>query len=197
MQILYYHRKKHSEQEKQILDRASHKKHLLKKTILWDILLFCVLGILGPVMHYFEPMLIQIPIFKGIFPINESIWEHLKLLFYPAAAVGIVRRLVCGKLQHGILTTFAEGIVIAMLLMVAGFYTYSGILGMHSLPMDISLFYLCSLVMTVYVSKQALRQKNSSLSGLLVLLLLTGCFLFFSYNAPDIGLFRDLSQPLR
>lgn len=197
MQIIYYHKNNHSERERQILDRAAHKKHLLKKTILWDLFLFCTLSILGPVMHYFGPILVNFPILKGIFPFNESIWEHLKLLFFPAAVVGILRRLVCGKLQHGILTTFAEGIVIAMLLIVTGFYSYSGILGMHILPMDIALFYVCSLVLTVYVSHKASRQKNSSLPGILVLLLLAGCFLFFSYNIPNIGLFWDLSQPLR
>lgn len=194
MQIIYYRKNNPTEREKEILDRAAHKKHLFKKTILWDILLFILLGLLGPLLHYAAHPLVTFPILKGFLPINESIWEHLKLLFYPAAGVAIMRRLSLGKLQHGILTTFAEAILIAITVMVSGFYTYSGILGTHHFLIDIVLFYLCSLILTIYVNKRASRQKKSSLPGLLVLLLLTGCFLFFSYNLPDIGLFHDLSQ---
>lgn len=194
MQIIYYHRNRQSEREKEILSRAAHRQHLLRKTVFWDIFLFVALGILGPVLHFIAPQVSQIPLFRGFLPINESIWEHLKLIFYPAVAVGLLRRIVLGKLQRGILTTFAEGILLSMALLVAAFYTYSGILGMHFLTADIALYYLCSLVLAIYVGKRAARQKKSSLSGVLILLFLTGCFLFFSFYTPNFGLFLDISQ---
>lgn len=195
MRMICYRKPLCSEQEAQILDRAAHKKHLLKKLVLWDILLFAVVGILGPLMHYaVSPM---IPVLQFIVPVNESIWEHLKLLFFPALLVGIIRRLAAGKLQHGILTTFAEGILLSMLLMITGFYTYSGILGMHDRRADIALFYLCVLFLTCYIHIRSSGQKKSSLSGLIILLLLAGCFFYFTLDPPQIGLFLDLSQPLQ
>lgn len=197
MQIIYYRKHNRTDQEMEVIDRAAHKKHLLKKLILWDILLFSVVGILGPLLHFAAPLSASFPVLNFIIPLNESVWEHLKLLFFPALLVALLRRLITGKLQHGILTTFAEGLLLSMLLMIAGFYTYSGFWGMHDLRIDIGLFYLCTLFLTVYTHFRASRQKKSSLSGLFILLLLTGCFFYFSLYPPNIGVFQDLSQPLQ
>ncbi len=197
MQIVYYRKPNHTEQEMQIIDRASHKKHLQKKLIFWDFLLFITIGILGPLMHIWASMFVSVPFLNTLFPLNESIWEHLKLLFFPAVLVAFIRRAVTGKLQHGILTTFAEALLVSMLLMITGFYTYSGILGTHDLRIDIGLFYLCSLVLTLYVHFRSSRQKKSSLPGLVTLILLTGCFYYFTLYPPNLGLFREISQSLQ
>ncbi len=197
MQIVYYRNTKHTEREMQVIDRASHKKHLQKKLILWDILLFLTVGILGVLMHLWAPLFVSVPILNTLFPSNESIWEHLKLLFFPAILTAVIRRTATGKLQHGILTTFAEGLLLSMLLMIAGFYTYSGILGTHDLRIDIGLFYLCTLVLTLYVHFRSSGQKKSSLPGLVILLLLTGCFYYFTLYPPNLGLFREISQSLQ
>ncbi len=197
MRIICYRKPPCSEQEARILDRAAHKKHLLKKLILWDLLLFITLAFLGPLLHYAGALSPTVPLLQFIAPINESPWEHLKLLFFPAVLIGIVRRLCTGKLQHGILTTFAEGLLLSMLLMIVLFYTYSGILGMHILIVDIALFYVCSLVLTIYVHFRSYGQKNSSLPGLIILLLLAGCFFYFTLYPPNIAIFYDLNQSLQ
>ena len=195
MRMICYRKPLCSAQDTEILDRASHKMHLTRKLLLWDVLLFALLGIAGPLLH--DAAELPIPLIRFIAPINESIWEHLKLLFFPAAFIGILRRLVTGRLQHGILTTFAEGIVLSMLLMVTAFYTYSGVIGSISLVVDIALFYLCCLFLTIYVHRRSGRQKKSSLSGLFILLLLAGCFFYFTLYPPDLAIFRDFSQPLQ
>ncbi len=192
MQVIFYHGKQRND-ETGVLNRAMHKKHQLKKLVLWDIFLFVAVGVLGPVLHFASP----IPLLHFIAPINESIWEHLKLLYYPAVLVALVRRLTTGKLQHGILTTFAEGILLSMLLIIILFYTYSGIIGTFYLWADVLIFYLSDLVLTLYVHIRSSRQKKSSLPGLLILLLLAGCFFCFTLNPPDLGIFRDISQPLQ
>ena len=66
-----------------------------------------------------------------------------------------------------------------------------------TLIVDIALFYLCSLFLTIYVHRRSGRQKKSSLSGLFILLLLAGCFFYFTLYPPDLAIFRDFSQPLQ
>ena len=195
MRMICYRKPLCSDRDTEVLDRASHKKHMLRKLVLWDVLLFAVLGILGPLLH--DAAELPIPLIGYFVPINESIWEHLKLLFFPAVLVAILRRLITGKLQHGILTTFAEGLLLSMLLLVTAYYTYSGVIGMDSLYADIALFYLCSLFLTVYVHCRASGQKKSSLSGLVMLLLLAGCFFYFTLYPPDLAIFTDFSQSLQ
>ncbi len=199
MHILMYHKNASppSLGGKEILDRAAHKRHLQKKTLLWDVLLFVTVGVLGVLLHLYGPLFAAYPLLRCIAPINESIWEHLKLLYYPALLIAVLRRLFTGKLQHGILTTFAQGTLLAMALTVAGFYTYSGVWGQHSLSVDITLFFISDLVLTLFVRFRAEGQKKSSLPGLFVWLLLAGCFAYFSFYPPDIGIFTDLSQSLQ
>lgn len=198
MQVLFYHRKqKPADHESGILDRAAQRKHQLKKLVLWDALLFIVIGVLGPLLHFSSPLFPYIPLLQFIAPINESIWEHLKLLYFPAVLVGVTRRLMTGRLHHGILTTFAEGILLAMLLTITLYYTYSGVLGTFLLWVDIAVFYISDLILTIYVHTRSSRQKKSSLPGLLILLLLAGCFFYFTLYPPDLGIFRDISQPLQ
>lgn len=197
MKMICYRKPHCSDRDAALLDRAAQRKHLLKKTILWDILLFAAVGILGPLLHFANDVFPGVPILQVIAPTNESIWEHLKLLFFPAVPVAVLRRLCTGRLQHGILTTFAEGLVLSMLLLIAAFYSYSGILGTHDLRIDIALFYLSDLVLTIYTHKRASGQKKSSLPGLVILLLIAGCFFCFTFNPPMIGLFADLSQPVQ
>jgi hypothetical protein len=76
-----------------------------------------------------------------------------------------------------------------MFFTVAVFYTYSGILGSNDLRADIAIFYLSAAFLTCFVRYKADGQRKSSLPGLLILLALTGCFLFFTYFPPTLGLF--------
>ncbi len=196
MRILMY-RKPKALPERDIIGRAAHKQHMERKTRLWDLGLFLTVGILGVLLHMAGPIWSRYPLLRVIAPINESVWEHLKLLFYPALLVAIVRRLLLGRLQHGILQTFLEGTLLAMSLMLIGFYTYSGILGTQHHQANITLFFLCDLVLTLHVRLYAERQKKSSLPALFVWLLLAGCFVWFSFHPPGIGIFQDLSQSLQ
>lgn len=194
MHIVYYHpeRPALSQEETNVLDRAAHKQHMRKKTLLWDIAALLLTSIAGPLLH--TSILAHIPALMWLVPVNESVWEHGKLLFYPLLLTGMVRRLFTGKLQHGILTTFAGGILLGLFVMTGGYYLYSGILGWHFLTADIALFYIALLVSLLFIRKTADRQKKNSLPGMLILLLLAGCFVYFTYYPPEIGLFLDFSQ---
>lgn len=189
MRVMLYHRNIPIRTEKPILERAAQRQHILKKTILWDIALLLLLSILGPVLHLYAPLLCRIPMVSVVIPANESVWEHLKLLFFPAALVGCIRYIWTGSLQKGILTTYASGLWKTFLLMVCGYYSIRGILGQMSLWADITLFYLCVIFLTIYIRRNAAQQKKNSLPGALFLLLLTGCFIRFTYHPPEIGLF--------
>ena len=56
----------------------------MKKTInLWQWLGFIITGILGVVLHFLYDWLGQNPLIALISGVNESTWEHMKLLYYP------------------------------------------------------------------------------------------------------------------
>lgn len=189
MQVIRYYHDPAKAQETPVLDRAAQRSHMLRKTVIWDILLFVALSVSGPLVHYYAPLLCRIPVLAAFVPVSESVWEHLKLLFFPAALVLLLRYLVTGNLQKGIATTFAAGLWRAMLLMVCGFYTCTGILGKLWLPADIALYYICVIFLVLYIRRHATGQKKSSLPGILFLILMAGCLIWFTYHVPQMGLF--------
>lgn len=195
MKILLYHKNLSvNRQEQNILERAAQRKHMLKKTILWDILLLFLIGISSMLIWIFSPVLAQIPMLRIFIPIRMSAWEHLKLLYYPTFFTALTRYLLMGNLQKGILTTYAEGILLAMSILTAGHYIIAGILGKLFLLTDVVFFYLSMMILIWYLRTHADRQKKNSLPGFLTLLFLTGCFIYFTFQIPgEIGLFQEIT----
>ena len=66
----------------------------------------------------------------GLFSaINESTWEHLKLLFFPMLITTIIGYLIFKDIFPNFLSSKTIGILSAMLSTVILFYTYTGIIG--------------------------------------------------------------------
>lgn len=189
MRILLYHKKLDAGHGETILRRASERAHLLKKTILWDLGLLAMLLLAGTLLPRYSSVIPNASILRCFLPINESVWEHLKLLFYPAALIAVIRYLVTGNLQKGIVTTYAMGLVQAELLFIILCYTLHGVLGTPPEWLNTAILCTCGIYLTVYLRYRANHQKRSSLAGLLTLLLMAAGFVWFTYAPPQIGLF--------
>lgn len=127
--------------------------------------------------------------------VNESTWEHLKLLFFPVLFWWIVEYLFRGRGERGFFAVRILAVLAGMLFIVAGFYTYSGILGKNYAVVDISLFVLAVLLTFYLVNRYA--EGASSLpaaadgAALAVFILLAAGFVFFTFTPPHIGIFLD------
>ena len=62
-------------------------------------------------------------------PVNESIWEHLKLLFFPTLVTIIIGTFIFKNDYKNYLCNKTWGLIIGMFFIVVFFYTYSGIIG--------------------------------------------------------------------
>lgn len=181
--------------ESDILSRAAHKKHLLKKALLWDMLPAALAVLWVCIRHV--PALSALPPVMWLVPVRRSVWELGKLLFYPLMLSALLRRICTGRLYRGILTTSAKGILLGLSAWIGGFYLYTGIWG-SEFPAANGILYTISLFAAVgYIRSRAAGQRKSSLPGLIFLLLMTGCFVWFTYFPPEIGLYGDLTQALQ
>ncbi|MHB1430844.1 MAG: DUF6512 family protein [Streptosporangiaceae bacterium] len=61
-------------------------------------------------------------------PVNESVWEHTKLLVIPVVAVGVAEVVLLRDLRRVAWAVLAESLLGALAI-VAVFYTYTGALG--------------------------------------------------------------------
>ena len=196
MRILLYH-KNFCKPEQDILERAAQRKHMLKKTVWWDVFLFLMTSLGGTLLFLFSPVLMKIPVVCAFVPVQNSVWENLKIIYTPSVLTVLIRYFCTGNLQKGILTTYAEGVILTMGIFLTAHYLITGILGTEYFLADIVIFYTCSIILVRYLRTHADRQKKSSLSGFLFILLLTGCFLYFTFYPPVLGIFAEISLSLQ
>lgn len=167
----------------------------MKKIIIWEIIGAVCIAAFGALLH-FAYEYSGYNIWVGLFaPINESVWEHLKLLYFPSVLVVGMEYLFWGRKIAGYLYAKAKGILLGLALMVVFFYTYVGILGEHYLWMDIVSFLAAIAMQTFTVIYRMKRRYTISwpcLAGTwLALAALAALFCWFTLSPPQIGIFAD------
>lgn len=126
-------------------------------------------------------------------PINESIWEHMKLLFFPMLIYSLIMVLKFHRKYPCITSALSFGIVVGTLLIPLFYYAYTFILGRNIFILDIITFIL-SIIIAFWLSyKLTLSCRLESFTSLLCMLvcILFVCFLVFTYHPPDTTIFQD------
>ena len=126
-------------------------------------------------------------------PINESIWEHMKLVFFPMLFFAVFIIFKCKRGYPCIVSSMYMGIVTGTLLIPVFFYTYTKLLGKDIFILDLGTFVLSTIIAFFAAYKFALVPKMQSYTrifGSLVCLLLLS-FLFFTYYPPNLEIFAD------
>lgn len=157
---------------------------------------WALVSLAGTLLHFVFAWSGNSPIVALIAPVNESTWEHLKLLFFPMLAAVLLEYAADGKRVSGFLSAKALGILCGMLTIVVLFYTYSGIVGHDILWADIATF-LIGTAAAFWIGHRLCSRLPAALSpnwcGILLLLLPALSFAVFTFSPPHIGLFRDPS----
>lgn len=87
--------------------------------------------LLGSLSHFLYELSGGAAIFALFCPINESVWEHLKLLFFPFLFITAIQWY---RQKPSLLPFFYHrflGILCGLLTTVVLFYTYTGVIGRH------------------------------------------------------------------
>ena len=130
-------------------------------------------------------------------PINESTWEHLKLLFFPIL-VFLLFQILFLKRQNirvpNLMIATATSALSGMLFIVVSFYTYSGVLGYHVTWIDILIFAL-AVTFSYYqnynlCNRYSVPNFTTTILGVALLLIITLLFFWFTFSPPPIALFQ-------
>ncbi len=160
---------------------------------LWQLFGFAVTSLGGTILHFLYDWLgeaLWIAPFSGV---NESTWEHMKLLFWPMLLFAVVQSFFF-KDRGDFWCVKLRGILLGMALIPVIFYTYNGVIGKSPDWLNIAIFFVAAAA--VYLYETRLYQKESvrcsspkwavvALGGLAVL------FVVFTFITPEIGIFRD------
>ena len=158
-----------------------------------NIIAFFIISIIGTLSHFVyewtgKPYLIGL-----FFPVNESTWEHLKLLFFPSLIYFAVVYFTLKEKPKNYISATAISIIAGMLSIVVMFYTYQGVLGKNIDFLNILIYFL-GVIVTVYIMQRILKTQSLSsgtanIISLFFLLLTAILFVSSSFNPPSLGIF--------
>ena len=103
---------------------------------------FIFTAILGTLAHFFYEWCGENPLVGLFSPVNESTWEHMKLLFFPVVLWSLFIPDGLAEQKPGLRPALLLGGITGTLLIPVLFYTYSGILGRTVTGIDISIFFI-------------------------------------------------------
>lgn len=151
--------------------------------------------IVGTLLHFVYAWSGKNALVAYIAPINESIWEHQKLLFTPVLLFAIFELFAYGKYIPNFFPVKILSILVGIFVIIASYYTYSGIIGHNCLIADIGTFILGVLASYAF-SNHFLQTDQFTSSGwrfvsFILLALLIFCFGTFTLNPPHIAMFED------
>lgn len=164
-----------------------------KKTIrnyqIFSILLTFVLGTL---LHFTYMLSGENKIVALFSAVNESVWEHLKLLYFPMLLSTIIGLFYFGKKVPNFLCSKTIGIIVALIFTTVFFFTYTGILGRNIAIIDIALFFF-AVVFGELISYLLIinKCKCNNIVSIIILIALFISFIIFTFHTPELGLFRD------
>lgn len=158
-----------------------------------NLLAFFIIGILGTLGHFVYEWSGENTIIGLIFPVNESIWEHLKLIFYPSLIFFLAEYFITDKKPDNYIPASIMGIFSGMTSIIVLYYTISGVVGKNIDFINIVIFFTAIIITLCKRNKIILGGKEYSKNQMILLLSLTVIFaflfMFWSYNPPSLGIF--------
>ena len=150
--------------------------------------LFVVL--LGVFLHFAYELSGANPI-VGLFAlVNESIWEHLKLIFFPMLVLTLWDMFTSQKNNLCFLPARTLGTLAGMAFIIIVYYTITGILGFQTAWLNI-LIYLLGVLFAFWIEKKIQHRCNTISVKLAIVIWIFFILLFiiFTIAPPTLGIF--------
>ena len=164
-----------------------------QRSILWQAAGFAFVTFSGTVLHFLYDWTggsILVAPFSGV---NESTWEHMKLLFWPLLLFAVVQRLFFREQDNYWCVKLAE-ILLGLVLIPVLFYTYNGAFGKSPDWVNIAIFYITALLVFLFewlaFKNNLLRCRHPRLA-FAAICLIGVLFVIFTFAPPQIPLFHD------
>ena len=162
-----------------------------QESSLWPAAGFAAATFGGTILHFLYDWTggnILVTPFSGV---NESTWEHMKLLFWPLFLFALIQRSSFRGQQNYWCVKLAE-ILMGLMLIPILFYTYHGVFGESRDWVNISIFYISSALVFLFEGwgfrRFSCRHPKLAYAVIWAIGLL---FVIFTYLPPRIPLFQD------
>lgn len=166
----------------------------MKKIKIIGIFLIFGLSVISHFMYVWFPN----DIFSILFPVNESIWEHMKLIVTPVLFFCIFENIFYKKkniLVNNFILSYSISTLLGIVIYLILYLPIHYIIG-HNIFISIGLLFIVFMIIEI-ISYYIMKYKNikySRIIGLVIIVIMYIIFGYLTYNPPKNDLFYDTSK---
>ena len=158
-----------------------------------QLLGFAVTSLGGTLLHFLYDWTGKSVLAAPFSGVNESTWEHMKLLFWPMFVYAIAQSFFF-KDREDFWCIKLKGILLGLGLIPIIYYTYNGVIGQSPDFINIAIFFISAATAYLFETRQlssGIKQCKSQKLAFTTLCAVAALFAIFTFITPGIGIFRD------
>ncbi len=161
--------------------------------LIWQVAGLTFTAVLGTILHFLYEWT-NLLIIAPISAVNESTWEHMKLVFIPSFIFAIIQSLIGRKDYKCFWLYKLIGILVGTLLIPIFFYTLTGAFGRLSSAVNILIFFASIIIeylteFLLFSNPNHICKLNLLYVGILLAIL--ALFITFTFYPLRLPLFLD------
>ena len=160
----------------------------------WSFAGFVFVSVAGTLLHFLYDWSGQLALVGVFSAVNESIWEHMKLLFFPLLIFAVIQSRYLATEYENFWCVKLLGTVLGLVIIPLLYYTYTGALGVSADWFNITIFFIAAAAVFWLEARllrgeyRCLLPSSAAMAGLVFLGVL---FAAFTFLPPNLPLFRD------
>lgn len=173
---------------------SSYNFSMNKKLLRLMVIGFVFVSITGTIQHFFYDWLGQIRAIGYFCPVNESPWEHLKLLFFPYLIYSLYLQCKLNKDKFNIFFSAYISILLGMWTTLSYYYALNGGLGGNKEWVNISSFFVgvaVAFIINYLLLNNSVGKGMPNAIAFAMLIVTVIAFISFTVKPPLIPLFQD------
>lgn len=143
--------------------------------------------LIGTFLHFFYDFSNNNILVGLLSPVNESVWEHLKLVFYPLVLFAVITKITR---DENIFFPSSIAVLIGTITILIIHYTFK-LFGIENISIDIISYILAMLISIYFIYKSNFKANNTI--GIIIIIMIVLIFAIFTIFPPRIQLFLDES----
>jgi hypothetical protein len=164
-----------------------------KKALVLEIIGTLFIIFLGTALHFTFASSGNNPVVGSFSAVNESVWEHLKLPFWPSIFWLLMIMYPLRNKVSNFFSAKALGIVLMLIIIPVVFYSYTTFTK-EILAVDIATFMVAVIVGQIVsygLYKQGKGSRLTEVVAITILALLAIIFIMFTFYPPHLSIFID------
>ena len=133
----------------------------MKRSIgIWQLMGFAVTSFVGTILHFLYDWFGEASFIAPFSSVNESTWEHMKILFWPMFIFAIIQGLLFNE-RKDFWCVKLKGILLGLVSIPIIFYTYNGVIGKSPDCINISIFFIAAAITYFYEAKKLYKSGET------------------------------------